>query len=333
MTTLYNRSPLRIKLPEFNGGQMTEVDLFPGINYYDNEDDLVLDSQVFSSSFSNNFNVFSSVISPSLIRYVSSLNAFYFTFYKGIYVYNPSIKNDNMEYESIRRNINISITGGSTFTLPSSEGVFYEGALYSDDLNSGFTYAGNSRSSANNNVDVFISGESAKNKSLSYFEIDGSSSNQGASGISSRNYIPSNQGIKLPDLDPGDFYGIYLKFDVSFDINSKPIDYCFINMFYDNDKTDPNDENFQFGSRDRIPGKSIGNEDYVQSFALKFSTKLNYLLDGLEQTVDTVYDNFPPFFSDYRYDEELQWPKFPNQNVFTITQEHFLLEFIWQRVI
>jgi hypothetical protein len=314
MPNQYSRSPLRVKLPEFNGGKITNADAFPGMNYYTGTEtnpiprELIktgFSGSLFSSVFSNNFNTYNSENTPRLARYVKSLNAFYYTFYKGIYIYNPSIERDGVLYEAVRSNISFSINGGSSFTIEDNGALFYEGGFYSRDLNEEFSLNGLDKTSANGNINIFLSPETSKNKDLVYFSEDGISSSSSSQFISSRVYYNANNGIVIPELNPGDFFGIYLRFDVRFSADSKPVDYAFINMSYDNLPTPSHEGDFNFGFRDNIPGKSFGSQDFIQSFSFKFTTKLNYFVSELGNVIDKIYDNYPPFFNDYREVESL----------------------------
>jgi len=302
MPALYDRFPLKFKLPEQNGGIITELDAFPGLVYYTTDSD-VLVSDKFSSVFSENFNVFSVSIAPRLVRYIPSTQVFLLTYYKGIYLYNPSIENDFVSHECVRSGINFAITGGSSFVLDDPDDVYYEGGIYENNLNLPNEKNGLNRTSANNNINISISPVSTINNPLRYFELDGSSASGG--GITNRNYLPGNLGIQVPTLNPGDFLGVYLKFEVSFDIESKPIDYCFFNLGYNNNVSTTDEF---FPARDVIPGKSVENltniDYYNQSFALRFDTNLTNLRETIDEKVNLIYDNFPPFFSDFR-DEDL----------------------------
>jgi hypothetical protein len=298
MPALYDRFPLKFKLPEQNGGVITELDAFPGLVYYTTDSD-VLVNQKFSSVFSDNFNVFSVSIAPRLVRYIPSTQVFLVTYYKGIYIYNPSIQNDGVVHECTRSGVNFSITGGSSFVLDNPSDVYYEGEIYENNLNLPNEKNGLNRTSVNDNINISVSPTLLKNENLSYFEVDGSSFS--GSGVSGRDYVPGNLGIAIPTLNPGDYFGVYLKFDVSFDINSKPIDYCFFNLSYNN-VVSATDEFFP--ARDSIPGKSVSNLSnknyYNQSFALRFDTNLSVLREKINQKIEVLYDNFPPFFSDFR---------------------------------
>lgn len=302
MAAIYDRFPLKFKLPEQNGGILTELDVFPGMVYYSTDSDILINN-TFSSVFSNNFNIFNVSIAPRLVRYVPSSNSFLATYYKGVYLYNPSIENDLVSHECTRSNINFSITGGSSFVLTDASTVYYEGSFYQNNLNSPNERSGLDRTSANNNIKVSISPTKLKNEPLKYFEINGFSP---SGGITSRDYLPGNLGVSILSLEPGEYFGFYLKFEVSFSINSKPIDYCFLNLTYDNVV---NPENELFPARESIPGLSVqtlAEKDYYnQSFALKFETSLNSLKRRIQRNVDVMYDNFPPFFSDYRDEEDL----------------------------
>jgi len=334
-SAIYDRSPLRFKLPERNGGIITNDDIFPGLNYYLSSSDVILKNG-YSSVFSTKFNIYSSVIAPKLVQYIPSLEVFSFTFYKGIYIYNPSIINDSVKYEAERLNVVFNISGGSTFTLgdlsapsstdettlsptfsPSSTNVlFYEGSYYRQDLTDPFSLNGQSRTSANNNIKVFISPEIGKNRPLSYFELNGRSQVQ---DLSLKKYLNGNEGVFIPSLLPGDYLGFYLKFEVMFDIESKPVDYAFFNLTYENsDKYNYLDNNEiiisseinnPFPSREIIPGRSLKNSFdksfFIQSFALKFNTNFAQLRRLLQRKVDRLYDNYPPFFSDYRESDNL----------------------------
>jgi len=275
--------------------------------------------------------VYSSVISPKLIQYIPSLDIFSFTFYKGIYLYNPSIANDSVSYETERINIVFNITGGSTFTLgdlsspdttdsvnlnttinPISTNVlFYEGSYYRRDLTDPFSLNGQNRTSANNNIKVFMSPELKKNIPLSYFESDGRSQVQ---DLSLKDYKSSSEGLTVPSLAPGEYLGIYLKFDVMFNIESSPVDYAFFNLSYENNNIYnyinengaivSSEINNPFPSRETIPGRSLknsfGKDFFIQSFALKFNTNFVEFKNILQKNLDKMYDNYPPFFTDYR---------------------------------
>lgn len=323
MSAIYNRSPLRFKLPERNGGIITGDDVFPGINYYASSSDVILQNG-YSSVFSTKFNVYSSVIAPKLVQYIPSLEVFSFTFYKGIYIYNPSKVKDAVLYETERRDISFSVTGGATFTLgdtkanPSDESIdlsflpgsdnvlFYEGSYYRRNLNDEFSLNGQDRTSANDNIKVFISPEIGINRPLSYFELDGTSQVQ---DLSLKTYTPGNEGILIPSLMPGDYLGLYLKFETMFSVDSKPVDYAFFNLQYENIVDASDAETNLFPSREFIPGKSLpnsfNNTFFIQSFALKFNTNFNDFKALLQGKIDRMYDNFPPFFSDYRESEDL----------------------------
>jgi hypothetical protein len=302
MPAIYDRFPLKFKLPEQNGGVITELDVFPGLVYYTTDSDILINDS-FSSVFSDNFNIFSVSIAPRLVRYIPSADAFSATYYKGLYIYNPSIEKDGVEHECIRSGITFSITGGSSFVLNDPNTIYYEGDFYENDLNSPDDNNGLDRTSANKNVNISISATRLKNEILQYFEIDGSSS---TAGIINREYLPGNLGISIPDLEPGEYFGLYLKFDVSFQIDSKPIDYAFFNLSYDN-IVGSSDEFFP--SRETIPGlavSTLADKDYYnQSFALRFETTLEALSNKIQEKLDVMYDNFPPFFSDYRDEEVL----------------------------
>jgi hypothetical protein len=328
-SSIYNISPIRFRLPERNGGVITNNDMFPGMNYYTRSNDVILKNG-YSSVFSTNFNIYSSAIAPKLVQYIPSLDIFSFTFYKGLYIYNPSIKNDFLEFETERLNIAFSITGGATFTLgdlstsdtsesstsPVSTNVlFYEGSYYRNDLADPFSFNGQNRTSANNNIKISMSPEFSKNRQLTYFELDGTSQVQ---NLASRKYVAGNEGILIPSLLPGDYFGIYLKFDVMFSIDSKPVDYAFFNVSYENnneysyienDLLISTDINSPFAARDFIPGNSLKNSFnqrfFIQSFALKFKTNFVEFKNLLQKSIDRLYDNYPPFFSDYRESDDL----------------------------
>jgi len=298
MATVYNLSPLRFKLPELNGGSITDTDVFPGINYYTEQEDLIVEGD-YSSVFSKNFDVYSSTIAPKLVQYIPSLDAFFLVFYKGMYIYNPSIENDGVEYETQRSNIVFSITGGSTFVIDNSDQLFYEGSFYQDDLDDPFSLNGLNQTSANGNINVSISPELTKNRPLNYFDFDGTSQTE---DISLRDYVSGNSSIQVPDLNPGDYFGLYLKFESVFKLDSNPVDYSFFNLSYSNDIVSSDTE--LFPSRETIPGKTLVNsfDDsyFIQSFSLKFNTNTEYLKSILSDKIDIMYDNYPPFFSDYR---------------------------------
>jgi hypothetical protein len=323
VSAIYTRSPLRFKLPERNGGIITGDDVFPGINYYVSSSDVILKNG-YSSVFSTRFNIYSSVIAPKLVQYIPSLEVFSFTFYKGIYIYNPSKAKDAVLYETERRDINFSITGGSTFTLgdtklessdinngstflPEFDNVlFYEGSYYRENLNDEFSLNGQDRTSANGNIMVSISPEIGINRPLSYFQLDGTSQVQ---DLSLKSFVPGNEGIVIPSLMPGDYLGVYLKFEAMFSIDSKPVDYAFFNVQYENIVDASDSQTNLFPSREVIPGKSLpnsfNNTFFIQSFALKFNTNFNEFKQLLQGKIDRMYDNFPPFFSDYRESEDL----------------------------
>lgn len=303
MSALYDRSPLRFKLPEFNGGVITENDMFPGMNYYENPQSLVLVDGSFSSVFSSRFNTYSTAIAPRLVRYIPSLQAFYSVFYKGLYIYNPSIEEDGMLFDTRRVDILFSITGGSVFTLPGSErpsDLYFEGSYYEKDLNDPGSRTGIRNTSVNGNINVSIALAPGKNIPLDYFEVTGSSR---SGNVKSRNYTTANSGISIPSLSPGDYQGVYMKFESLFNIKSNPKDYCFFNMSY------TNIDNENFGGRDRYPGASspslLGKRYYVQSYALKFTTNFSSFKKLHGDTINRVYDNYPPFFTDYRDSENV----------------------------
>lgn len=304
MATLYNLSPLKFKLPEFNGGLITDTDVFPGMNYYTSLNDLIVEN-TYSATFSKNFDIYNSSIAPKLVQYIPSLDAFSLIFYKGIYIYNPSIEEDNFEYEVSRRDIIFSVTGGSTFAAGPSDVLFYEGSFYQESLDNPFSLNGLDKTSANGNIRVSISPENRKNRPLKYFNLDGTSQ---VEDISLRDYIPGNASVQVPSLDPGDYFGVYLKFESVFKLDSILTDYAFFNLSYTNNVSASDTE--RFPSRENIPGQSLensfGNSYYLQSFSLKFNTNTSLLGNILANKIDLMYDNYPPFFSDYRESDEVE---------------------------
>lgn len=308
MSLIYNRSPLRIKLPEFNGGNITGDDAFPGSGYFTAKEDLIDVDEVYSCVFSPKFNAFSSVIAPKLITYVPSLKIFSATYYKGIYIYNPSIENDLVEEECTREDIVFSISGGRNFTIDNTGANYYEGDLFKSSLNDPFSRNGVARTSANNNIFIQMSPSVSKNVPLSYFDEDGSSPE---GNISTRNYIDSELSVNVPDLNPGDYFGIYLKIVSKFNVDSKPIDYSFLNMNYKSINTSDAFIVTDFPELEVIPGKTSpspvsSSEYYTQSISLKFNTNFSYFTNRLKLDIDNLYDNYPPFFYDYRDSEEFQ---------------------------
>lgn len=290
MPALYDRFPLKFKLPEQNGGKITEQDAFPGMVYYTSDTDVIL-SGGFSSVFSSKFNVYSSSLAPRLIKYIPSLDVFSFTFYKGIYLYNPSIEEDNVSYETSRDSIIFSATGGTSFIAGSSNSIFFEGNYYSSDVNKDLELNGVNRTSLNDNVDVYAS-IGRKNEEMPYFDIDGS---YPGGNIGNLDYSISNTGFNIPDLLPGEYVPIFLRFDIKFSLDSNPVDYIFLNLSYNNI------ENLDyFGSRETIPGASLvsnlNDVYYNQSFSLRFDTNLSNIKNLIDGKVRLLYDNYPPFF-------------------------------------
>jgi len=299
MPPVYVVSPLRFKSPESNGGFLTENDMFSGINYYTDPLDLI-ENGIYSSSLSNVFNIYSSFNSPRLARYIPSPESFSSRFYKGIYIYNPSIENDGVLYECARRNIIFSVNGGNSILLEEpidEKTVFYENNKYLKDLNDNVNFYKVNTTSSNGNVKIFLSGMDEKNRNLPYFGLDGSG---GRESVEGRRYVEANSGIIIPELFPGEYYGIFLRVDSQFDIDSKPFDYSFFNLTYENFPVEEG-ETFLFGDRDVIPGFSTGeNRYYMQSLSIKFNTSLSSIRRNIDRTINLIYDNYPPFFSDYR---------------------------------
>lgn len=297
MPALYDRFPLKFKLPEQNGGDITEQDAFPGMVYYTSDSDVVLSSG-FSSVFSNNFNVYSSSLAPRLIKYIPSLDVFSLVFYKGIYLYNPSVEDDNLSYESRRESIIFSATGGTSFILDSSNNIYFEGSYYSSDVNEGLDLNGVNRTSLNDNVDLYVH-VGVKNETMPYFSLDGSYSGGSVAGL---NYSIANSGFNIPDLDPGDFVPIFLRFEIQFNLDSNPVDYVFLNLSYNN--TTNLD---YFGSRETVPGITLasntGDKYYNQSFAIRFDTNLANIKSLISGKVNLFYDNYPPFFAPLELEE------------------------------
>jgi len=301
MPAIFNRSPLRFKSPESNGGFLTENDMFSGLNYYTNPEDIIING-VYSSSLSNIFNIYSSFNSPRLARYIPSIESFSSRFYKGIYIYNPSKEKDGFLYECARRNIIFSINGGNSILLDEpldEKTVFYENNKYLNDLNDKINFYKVNTTSSNGNVKISLSSMGEKNKALPYFNLDGFGGRENI-GVAANRYTDANSGILIPELFPGDYYGIILRIDINFDIDSSPFDYSFLNLTYENFPT-PNAVDFLFGDRDVLPGFSTGdNKYYLQSLSLKFNTSLTSIKRNIAKTVNIIYDNYPPFFSDYR---------------------------------
>lgn len=307
MPTLYTLSPMRFKLPEANGGVITENDMFPGLNYYDDVSDLI-SNNIYSSELSGSFNIYSSFNSPRLAKYIPSQESFSSRFYKGIYLYNPSKEKDNVLYEASRRNMIFSLTGGTSILLDSpvnEQVIFYENKKYESDFNDTINYYKVDKTSSNGNVLISLSGMGQKNTSLPYFNLDGSVFRSESNSVIFRDYIPANSGLLIPELNPGDYYGVFLRVDIKFDIDSKPSDYSFFNLTYENFTLEES-QPFLFGDRDRIPGFSTGtNRYFAQSFGLKFNTNLNATKRDINKKINILYDNYPPFFSDYREADDL----------------------------
>jgi hypothetical protein len=303
MPAVYTLSPLRFRTPESNGGVFTENDMFSGINYYQQASELI-SSDVYSSVLSGSFDVYSSFNSPRLARYIPSTESFFSRFYKGIYIYNPSKEKDGVLHESARRNIIFSITGGTTILLESpvnEQTLFYENKKYIEDFNDTINLYKVDKTSANNNVFISLSGMPEKNSNLPYFNLDGSVARSESNNVVFRDYVSANSGILIPELLPGEYYGVFLRVDIKFDVESKPVDYSFLNLTYENFNPIESEEDFIFGDRDVIPGFSTGAYRYfIQSFGLKFNTNLSSIKRDINKKINILYDNYPPFFSDYR---------------------------------
>lgn len=209
------------------------------------------------------------------------------TIYRGFYIQNTG--------EDTKTNIHFWINGGESFQVknsPSYIRTLHEAAPFLDTEDTEDSlYDGKSRTSlfGQVNVGVFIGPE----RELVEFESDGDSA-----GINLRflEFTTSSEKISIPDLGPGEYYGIYVKFTTKFVPSlGEPNDYCFLHASW----LDPS------GRRNVYPGQPKNNTSIIlsglPSVYVKFTTNFSKLNEYLRQDVQNLYDRYPPFF--VRHDE------------------------------
>ncbi|MFA5626208.1 MAG: hypothetical protein WC965_01870 [Thiohalomonadaceae bacterium] len=252
------------------------------------------------SSYQSYYSV-SSVPDPSLLRvakvtaggipYIESKNALssgvmYSAFY---IVNNTSIPN------LVRRNIYLSMSGGIGYRAVTSSvpnGItIYEGSQFT--TNDDILLGASSRTSLFDQVRISLllspSGE------LYPFNPDGSSA---YFDLRNRAFSPANSRLRVPDLAPGDYYGVYMKVETAFspdDIKTK--DYSFVNLSYINDYG-------SYKTRESYPGQvetitGVKTSSTLPSIYFEFYSEYQSMVTEISASVERLYSKYPPYFLHY----------------------------------
>jgi len=252
------------------------------------------------SSYQSYYSV-PSIPDPSLLRvakvtaggisYIESKNALSSgVMYSAFYVVNnTSIPN------LVRRNIYLSMSGGIGYraVTPSvPNGItIHEGSQFT--TNDDILLGASSRTSLFDQVRISLllspSGE------LYPFNPDGSSA---YFDLRNRAFSPANSRLRVPDLAPGDYYGVYMKVETAFspdDIKTK--DYSFVNLSYVNDYG-------SYKTRESYPGQvetitGVKTNSALPSIYFEFYSEYQSMVTEISASVERLYSKYPPYFLHY----------------------------------
>lgn len=269
------------------GGDIVQENIFSGTDYSPVLDTLEYDNiSDFRYSFARGV----------IPNYIPSTDALFSkTFYRGIYV-----KNDS-PFET-KSGVTFWVDGGQSYrvqnalvdkTVQESRPIYEaEKALYSAEISieeeDEFVFGGSSRTSlfGQLRVSYLIS----NTRILYPFNEDGVGL---GINLASQRFIPGNQKSSLPDLNSGDYVGIYLKVEAKFSPDF-PIktDYSFFHLSYNGEDS---------GLYEMYPSQLRSNGGLVQlmlpSVSLRVSTDYDRINSYLSTETERLYNRYPPFFT------------------------------------
>lgn len=219
------------------------------------------------------------------------------TYYTAFYIYNPG------EILGLKReNIYLNITGGTRYrirNLANPTGVLIsEAAPFVADLTEQdkILLTGTTRTSTFGQVNISLL--PSPDGEIAEFSRDGSSR---YFDLRNQVFIPGNQRIRIPDLMPDEYYGVYVKVETMFSpINVISKDYAFINLVWQN--------NYLNGgvmrSRDSYPGQSETETgaklgQLLPSIYFEFTTGYENLIREIDTTTEKLHNRYPPYFLSY----------------------------------
>lgn len=269
--------PVRMKQPGVNG-ELTMVDLSPYQSYLDM-------GTAFIPSQARRGEVFGTVSSYT----VSDEAMFSGVYYDGFYIYNEALTLDGVS------NIYLSITGGRSYEVVDTLGshTVYEATPFLSEVNPAivdeFRLGGKSRTSLFGQVKISLM--VSPTRDLVKFNRDGSSP---FLNLQRQTFTPANQRIKIPSLQRGEYWGVYVRVETEFspDIPYE-VDYSFVNLSYTRG-------NF----RESYPGQ-VRNTDgtmtsqLLPSVYFKFTTGYDAVVKDIEKSVDKLYRRYPPYLLHY----------------------------------
>jgi hypothetical protein len=206
------------------------------------------------------------------------------TMYRGLYIKNTG----TTRVENLR----VWLSGGESFHVknsPSYPRILHEGTQFLSNSvvdYEKYRYGGASRSSLFGQVKaaLFIGPE----KELVEFNEDGFSE-----GINLRflQFVDSPEKITIPNLEAGDYHGVYLRFTTNFSpYLGADSDYCFLHASW----TDME------GRRYSYPGQVKDESSIIltglPSVSFKFSTDFSRINKYFNYDVKELYNRYPPFF-------------------------------------
>lgn len=282
-------SPLRIRRPDPANKSFSLVDISPFQHYY-----LPPAGDLTDDSFINRARTTSIVTGYT----PSTESLFTHTYYDAFYIQNPRTLGSSGVHSRDITNIYVGANGGSRYRVMNSTGHeidVYEAAPFTDDLDT--LLRGEGRSSLFGQVDIsfLVSPENE----LMDFNRDGSSP---YFDLRNQEFTPSTNPVRVPDLMPGEFHGVYVKITTHFSPDSiTPTDYSFLKISYTNQGITPD-----LSTLDRYPGQSVivhsGTQQggtLLPSIFFAFTTGYEELLREIEERKETLYNRYPPYFKHY----------------------------------
>jgi hypothetical protein len=216
------------------------------------------------------------------------------TMYRSFYIYN--------EGSDAKTDVKFWISGGESFSVrnsPSFQATLHEPTIFITDevpehLREKFRLGGKGRTSLFGmvNAEIFL----PPTKELVEFDENGFSK---ALNLRRVRFTSSTNKVTIPTLEANDYQGVYVKFTTRFNPDLViPVDYSFFHLnWVDGD-----------GARNSYPGqKRKGNQIILKglpSVSTVFRTNYSKLSPYLEEDVENLYSQYPPFFSYYKDVEE-----------------------------
>lgn len=269
--------PLDVLLGEEKNNLITNNSIAFNLDFYDIPPQVTLNDLIFTRA-----NL------PNVERQRAEDAVFPSEIYTSFYVQN----NSNDKYEQLF----LTINGGENIRVETSEfqGNFHEADGYN--LNQTFLsqtqldeYKNKSivRTSLFNQINIELS-VAPKNTSLESLDDQ---------VFTNTNFISAKERTRLPNLNPEDYVGVYLKISTNFNVNlGIPTDFSFIHFNYFNATRN---EHVSFPGQVYSSTQNTYLPRMLPSMALQFVTDYQRLLQLIERTTEDLYALYPPFFEYY----------------------------------